>query len=72
MHVVHERPGYCSSKKILGKVGQQLKSSSQSFGWFTKPDFVATAEYFKHLAPDKEFLLSGLFLVDKKNILLEL
>jgi hypothetical protein len=44
------------SKKIFGKVGQQLKSPSQSFGWFPKHNFVATAENFKHLAPDGEFL----------------
>lgn len=32
------------SKKIVGKVRQQLKSPSQSFGWFPKHNFVATAE----------------------------
>jgi hypothetical protein len=45
-------------KKIPGKVGQRLKSPGQSFGWFTKPNFVAPAKYFKHLAPDGEFLWS--------------
>jgi hypothetical protein len=43
-------------KKIVGKVGQQLKSPSQSFRRFPKYNFIATAENFKHLAPDGEFL----------------
>jgi hypothetical protein len=44
------------SQKIVGKVGQKLKRLSQSFGWFPKHYFVATAKNFKYLAPDGEFL----------------
>jgi hypothetical protein len=44
------------SKKIVGKVSQQLKSPSQSFGRFPKHYFVSTAENLKHLAPEGEFL----------------
>jgi hypothetical protein len=44
------------SKKIVGKVGQKLKRPSQSFGWFPKHNFIATAKNFKHLAPDGELL----------------
>jgi hypothetical protein len=43
-------------KKIVGKVGQQLKSPSQSFRRFPKHNIVSTAKNFKHLAPDGEFL----------------
>jgi hypothetical protein len=44
------------SKKIVGKIGQQLKSPSQPFSRFSKHNFVATAENFKHFALDGEFL----------------
>ena len=47
-------PGF--SKKIVGRIGQQLIRPRQSFGWFTKHDFIATSKDFKHLALDGEFL----------------
>ncbi len=43
------------SKKIVGKFGQQFKSSSQSLAWFAKYNFFAAAENFQLFAPDGKF-----------------